>query len=93
MDDKIYQKIVMDEELVQNGVTDGKFVENIVMNSKIGPYFVMDPSMFTSGGRNTLQPSNQELLEQIFDENEPWLFFGIPNRYPFLGHSTWNGTL
>ena len=40
-----------------------KLVENIVMNSKIGPKVVMDQSIFTIGGRNTLQASNQEFVE------------------------------
>ena len=31
-----------------------------------------------------MQPSNQNLLEEFFDKNEPWLLIGIPSRDPFL---------
>ena len=69
MDDKINQKIVMDEELVQNGVMDAKFVKNFVMDAKIDPKVVMDLSIFKIGGWNSLQPINQNLLEEFIDKN------------------------
>ena len=81
---KINQKIVMDEELVQNGVMDGKFVKNFVMDAKIDPKVVMDLSFFKIGGWNSLQPINQNLLEEFIDKKEPWLLIGIPSRDPFL---------
>ena len=86
LEEKIWrsnQKIVMDEKLVQNGVMDGKFVKNIVMYAKIDPKVVMDLSIFKIGGWNSLQPINQNLLEEFIDENEPWLLIGIPSRDPF----------
>ena len=81
---KSKQKIVKDEELVQNDVMDGKFVKNSVMNAKIDPKVVMDRSIFKIGGWKSLQPINQNLLEEFIDENEPWLLIGIPSRDPFL---------
>ena len=81
---KSNQKVVMNEELVQNGVMNEKFVKNFVMNAKIDPKVVMDLSVFKISGWNSLQPSNQKLLEEFIDENEPWLLIGIPNRDPFL---------
>ena len=74
----------MNEELVQNGVMGGKIVKNFVMNAKINPKVVMDLSVFTIGGWKSLQPINQNLLEEFIDENEPWLLIGIPSRDPFL---------
>ena len=44
----------------------------------------MDLSVFGISGWNSLQPSNQKLLEEFADENEPWLLIGIPNRDPFF---------
>ena len=79
---KINQKILMDEELVQSGVMDGKFVKNFVMDAKMGPKVVMDQSIFKIGGRNSLQPMNQNLLEEFDDENEPWLLIGIQRSIP-----------
>ena len=61
----------MNEELVQNSVMNEKFVKNSVMNAKIDPIVVMDLSIFKMGGWNSLQPSNQKLLEEFIDENEP----------------------
>ena len=78
------QKIAMDEELVQNSVMNEKFVKNRVMNAKIDPKVVMDLSIFKIGGSNSLQPCNQQLLEEFLDENEPWLLIGTPSRDPFL---------
>ena len=63
---------------------DGKFVKNFVMDAKIDPKVVMDLSIFKIGGWNSLQPINQNLLEEFIDENEPWLLIGISIRYPFL---------
>ena len=44
----------------------------------------MDLSIFKIGGWNSLQPINQNLLEEFIDENEPWLLIGTPSRDPFL---------
>ena len=74
----------MDEELVQNGAMDGKFAKNLVMDAKIDPKVVMELSIFKSGGWNSLQPINQNLLEEFIDKNEPWLLIGIPSRDPCL---------
>ena len=41
------------------------------MNSKIDPKVVMDLYTFKCGGWNSLQPINQNLLEEFIDENEP----------------------
>ena len=81
---KSNQKIVMNEELVQNGVMNEELVQNGVMNAKIDPKVVMDRSIFKIDGWNSLQPSNQKLLDEFIDENEPWLLIGSPNRDPFL---------
>ena len=74
----------MNEDLVQNGVVDGKFLKIFVMNAKIDPKVVMDLSIFKIGGRNSLQPINQKLLEEFIDEKEPRLLIGIPSRDPFF---------
>ena len=74
----------MNEELVQNGVMNETFVKNFVMNAKIDPKVLMDWSIFKIGGWSDWQPSNQKLLEEFLDENEPWLLIGIPSRDPFL---------
>ena len=71
MDEKLVQNSVMNEEMVQIGVINGKFVKNFVMNATIDPKVVMDLSIFESGGWNSLQPINQNLLEEFIDENEP----------------------
>ena len=76
------QNSVMNEELVQNRVMNGKFVKNFVINAKIDPKVVMDLSVFEIGGWNSLHPSNQQLLEEFVDGNEPWLLIGIPSRDP-----------
>ena len=55
-------------------------MKNIVMNATIDP---KDPRS-KIGGLNNLQPNNQHLLEQLMDENEPWLLRTIPHRGPFL---------
>ena len=65
---KSNQNDVMEEELVQKGVMDGKFVKNFVMDAKIDPKVVMDLSIFKIGGWNSLQPINQNLLEEFIDE-------------------------
>ena len=72
------------KKLVQNGAMDEKIVKNFVMNAKIDPEFVMDLSIFQIGGWNSLQPINQNLLEEFIDEKEPYLLIGIPSRDPFL---------
>ena len=61
-----------------------KIEKNFVMNATIDPNVVMDLSMFKIGGWNSFRPSNQNLLEEFIDENEPWLLIGIPTRDPFL---------
>ena len=76
MDGKIHPKIVMDEEFVQNEVMDEKLVQNNVMDTKIDLKVVMDLSIFKIGGWNSLQPINQNLVEEFIDEKEPWSFFG-----------------
>ena len=63
INEELVQNGVMNEELVQNGVMDGKFVKNFVMNAIIDPKVVMDLSTFQIGGWNSLQPSNQKMLE------------------------------
>ena len=78
MDEELVQKDVMDEEFVQNGVMDGKFVKNFVIDAKIDPKVVVDLSIFKIGGWNSLQPIDQNLLE------EPWLLIGSPSKDPFL---------
>ena len=71
--------------MVQNGVMDGKFVKNFVLDAKIDPKVLMDLSIFKKNvGWNSLQPIDQNLLEEFFDKNEPWLLIGIPGRDPFL---------
>ena len=75
-------KIVTNEKQVQNSVMNENLVKNIVMNAKIDPKVVMDLSIFKIGGWNSLQPINQKLLEESFDENEPRLLIGIPSRDP-----------
>ena len=84
MNAELVQNGVVSEELVQNGVMNDKFVKNFVMNAKFDPKVVMFLSIFKIGGWNSLQPSNQTLLEEFIDENEPWLLIGIPSRDPFL---------
>ena len=74
----------MNEDLVQNSVMSEQLVQNSVMNAQIDPKVVMDLSIFQIGGWNSLQPINQNLLEEFIDENEPWLLIGIPSRDPFL---------
>ena len=46
-------------------------MKNSVMAAKINPKVVMELSTFKIGGWNHLQPSNQNLLEEFIDENEP----------------------
>ena len=76
---KSNQNDVMDEELVQNDVMDEKFVQIGVMDGKIVPKVVIHIR-----GWNSLQPSNQNLLEEFIDKNEPLLLIGIRSRDPFL---------
>ena len=83
-DDKINQNDVMDEEVVQNDVMDGKFVRNFVMDDIVDPKVVMGLSKFKISGWISLQPINQNLLEEFIDKNKPWLLIGIPGRDPFL---------
>ena len=68
----------------KNIVTHEEFVKNSEMNAKNDPKVVMVQSIYKIGGWNNLQPSNQHLLEQFMDENEPWLLIAIPNRDPIL---------
>ena len=83
MDGDLVQNDVMNEKLVQNGVMDGKFVKNFVIDARIDPKVVMDLSIFCVGGWNSLQPINQNLLEEFIDENEPGLLIRIPCSDPF----------
>ena len=83
MDEKLVQNSVMNEDLVQNGVMDGKFLKNF-MGAQIDPKVVIDLSIFKIGEWNSLQPIDQNLLEEFVDENEPWFLIGIPSRDPFL---------
>ena len=53
----------------------------------------MDRSICIIGGWNSLQPSNQNLLEELIDETEPGLLIGIPNRDPFFVTQTFGATL
>ena len=83
-------KIWKSEKSNQNGVINEQIMKNIVMSAKIDP---KDPRS-KIGGLNNLQPNNQHLLEQLMDENEPWLLMTIPHRGPFLvTQYTWNETL
>ena len=65
MNENKVQNIVMYEELVQNSVMNGQFVKNFVMNAQIDPKVVMDLSILKIGGWNSLQPINQNLLEDF----------------------------
>ena len=89
MDEDLVQNIVMDEELVQNGVMNEKIVKNFVMDAQIDPKIGMDLSIFKIGGWNILQPSKRKLLEEVFDENEPWLLIRIPSKDSFLMTRYW----
>ena len=84
MTEELVQNSVINEELVQNGVMNDKLVKNFVMNARIDPKVLMDLSIFKIGGWNSLQPINQNLLEEFIDENEPWFLIGIPSRDPSL---------
>ena len=81
---KSVQKVVMDDKFNQKMVMNENSGKNFVMNAKIDPKVVMDLSIFKIGGWNSLQPINQHWSEEFIDENEPWLFIGIPSRDPFL---------
>ena len=78
----------MNEEFVENIVMSEEFVENSVMNAKIVPTVVMELSIFKIARWNNLQPIKQKFwknfLEEIMDDNEPWLLIGSPNRDPFF---------
>ena len=78
------EKVVMDDKFNQKMVMNENSGKNFVMNAKIDPKVVMDLSIFKIGGWNSLQPINQHWSEEFIDENEPWLFIGIPSRDPFL---------
>ena len=52
------------------------------MHAKIDPKVVIGLSMIKVVGWNNLHPSNQKLLGQIMDENEPLMLTGISNRDP-----------
>ena len=84
MNEEMVQNSVMNEELVQNGVMNQKFVKNFVVNAKIDPKVVMDLSTLKIGGWNSLQPINQNLLEEFIDESELFLLIGVPRRDPFF---------
>ena len=59
-------------------------MKNFAMDAKIDPEVVMDLSIFKIGGLNSLQPIDQNLLEEFIGENELRLLIGIPSRDPFL---------
>ena len=59
-------------------------MKNFVMGAQIDPNVVIDLSIFKIGEWNSLQPIDQNLLEEFVDENEPWFLIGIPIRDPFL---------
>ena len=61
-----------------------KIVKSSVMDAIIDPMVVMDLSMFEILGWNKLQPSNQHIMQEYLDENEPWLLIGMPARDPFF---------
>ena len=82
--EELVQKSVMNEEMVQNGMMGEKIVKNFVMDANIDPKVEMDLSIFEIGGRNILQPINQNLLGEFIDENEPWWLIGIPSKDLFL---------
>ena len=42
-----------------------EFVKNFVMNAKIVPKVVMDLSIFKIGGWNSLEPIDQNSLEEL----------------------------
>ena len=84
MNEEMVQNSVMNEELVQNGVMNQKFVKNFVVNAKIDPKVVMDLSILKIGGWNSLQPINQNLLEEFIDESELFLLIGVPSRDPLF---------
>ena len=93
MDGKFAKNFVMNEDLVHIGVMNGKIVKNFVMDAKIDPKVVVDLSIFQIGGWNSLQPINQNWLEEFIDENEPWLLIGIPNRDSFFFDTVLGKTL
>ena len=53
-------------------------MKNFVMDAKMDPKVEIDLSIFKIGGWNSLQPINQNLLEEFNDKNEPWVLIGIP---------------
>ena len=54
------------------------------MEANIDPKVVIDLSIFKTGGWNSLQSSNQKLLEAFTDEKEAWLLIGVSSRDPFF---------
>ena len=66
MNEELVQNVVMNEELVQHGVMNEEFVKNFVMNAKIDPKVVIDLSIFSIGGWNSLQPINQNFAGRIY---------------------------
>ena len=94
MDDEMNQNIVMDEESVWNVVTDEDLVQNVAMgekivknfvtDAKIDPKVVMNLPIFKIGRWNILQPRNRRLLEELINENEPWLLIRVQKRDSFL---------
>ena len=59
-------------------------MKNWFRTAEIDPKVVMYLSIFNIGGWNSLQPINQNLLEEFVDQNEPWLLIRIPSRDPFF---------
>ena len=58
--------------LQKSGINEN-IVKSFVTNAKTDPKVVMDLSIFKIGGWNSLRPIKQNLLEEVIDENEPWL--------------------
>ena len=57
------------------------------------PKVVIDLSLFKFGGWNSLQPINQNLLEEFLDLNEPWLLIGISKQRSSLCDTVLGKTL
>ena len=71
-------------KFVKNIVRDEKIVKNIVKNAQTDPNVEMYPSNLKLVDGTISSPSNQSLMDEFLDENEPWLSVGIPNRDPFF---------
>ena len=70
------QEVVTDEKSWKTLKSNQKIVMNEELVQKIVTNEQIDSKV--------VQPSNQTLLEEFIDENEPWLLIGIPSRDPSL---------